>query len=488
MNRLDKLFDNLTHDQIRFLQSKISTVDFHSDPVDKLPFELCYQIFQYFEVYQLFQAQRVSRKWYRMLSSSEIVEPLVLRPWYGNSDASLRTSKGLSPETLPIPDGLSPRAAASLQAGHIDSIRNGTAFSMAVGTWPTKVHEALSYTDIVFAGSILAWTITQRFVQRYYIQLKCLISGTSANLFPPVDEEVCQVAISDTTIVAMTLSGKCCAWDLSVGIRNVESQSPECIETRIVQWDFLAVSGSTVVIIHDLNKEVMNVMTWDIEGRQSYRFRIGINLGTSLNKRNFEMSFTSGNKSIVFFERVLDKSKHFRFTRTNLKGHFESSGCIEDPHIEGYSDHPGNISPVCRTGCVPIWSYFSNRRMLDEQQAKPYTIKIIRVVYDTEADRLEIRRDELDYSMKGLFGLEDLFWWRDVVYLGYYDSAPGELEVLDLKASVCKRANMGDSALIRKTLDGRGDKDFKGGPGSSHEPECLFIGNESFLIDVRYVP
>lgn len=35
----------LTHEEIRFVQAKISSERFRSDPVDKLPFEICYQIF-----------------------------------------------------------------------------------------------------------------------------------------------------------------------------------------------------------------------------------------------------------------------------------------------------------------------------------------------------------------------------------------------------------------------------------------------------------
>ena len=78
----------------------------------------------------------------------------------------------------------------------------------------------------------------------------------------------------------------------------------------------------------------------------------------------------------------------------------------------------------------------------------------------------------------------DIFWWNDVAYLGNHDIVPGELELLDLKASVCKKARMGASEFVPET--------FKRGMESEqddlhHDSDHLFLSNESFLIDVRYV-
>lgn len=129
----------------------------HSDPVEKLPFELWYQIFQDLEAYQIFQAQPVSRKWYRMLSSLEIVDPLALRPLFGDLDTSAPTSKRILKGAFPIPDGLSPGAAASFHARHIHSFRNGTAFSMAMGEWQCQGRENGIPSQICFAGCIFTW-------------------------------------------------------------------------------------------------------------------------------------------------------------------------------------------------------------------------------------------------------------------------------------------------------------------------------------------
>ena len=340
----------LSHNQIRFLQAKIGTVDFRSDPIDKLPFELCYHIFQHLEVYQIFQAQRVSRKWYQSLSSPKIVEPLALRPWFRNSEMASRTSKGFLQGKLAIPKGLSPGGEASSQARHVDSFRNGTAFSMARGKWQTQGRNIDLLCLIDFAGSILARTDRQVGC----IRLECLISGQGVCLFTPGREEIRQIAISDTTLVAMTLSGKCCDWDLSGGIRTTEGQSPECIETHFDEEQMIFVHEGTVVALHRDSDEMMNFTIWGIKCRQSHRFRMQVNQVYIPNMYDYFVLTISGGQYIVFFERVFDMSKYVRFTRTNLKGQIESSGCMEHPDIKDYSRHSENTTPVYTADCVTL--------------------------------------------------------------------------------------------------------------------------------------
>lgn len=77
--RLKGLVRNLTYDELRTLQAKIDT-RLRPGPVEKLPLELSYEIFQHLKACQIFQSHYVSRRWYRILSSPEIVEPPALRP------------------------------------------------------------------------------------------------------------------------------------------------------------------------------------------------------------------------------------------------------------------------------------------------------------------------------------------------------------------------------------------------------------------------
>lgn len=468
--------------QIRFLQAKISTVDLRFDPVEILPFELCNQVFQHLEVYQIFQAQRVSRKWSQILSSPQIVEPLALRPWFGNSDISSRTSKALLRRALTLPDG-----QASFQARHIDSFRNGTAFSMRIDKWKKEMYGDVFPSYIDFAGSILAWA----YQRTGFIQLKCLVSGQRVSLFTPTREEVGQIAISEKTIVAMTLSGNCCAWDLSMGIRTVGGQSPKCIETHAVHVKNFVVSGSTVAILHDSDEEMMSITTWDFKRRQSHQFRIGINKGAFSELYSYFVIVTSDEKSVVFFERVFDESAYVCYTKMDLKGQIQSSGCMEHPNIEDYTLHSETRTRAYTTGYVTLWSYAGRRQEPDAQQAKLAPWEVLRVCYDMEAGRLELQRHTVESSIRTRFGTRKFLWWKDVAYFESYAGGPGELEVLDLKASVCKKAEMSASTLIPETLkhfmaeeDDVWYSDFDD-PGPSQPPDSLLLGNESFLLIAR---
>ena len=458
-------------------------MDFRSDLIDKLPFELCYQIFQYLEVYQIFQAQRVSRKWYQLLSSPNIVEPLTLRPWFGDSEMSLRTSKKFLHGAITFPDGVSPGGVTSLHAKHIDSFRNGTAISMATGRWQTQGHDPDILSHIAFAGSTLTWTDRQVGC----IQLRCLVSGQRVSLFVPLQEEIRQIAISDTTVVATTRSGRCCAWDLSDGIQDLEGKLPYCMETHVDAVQFTIVSGNTVAALHNVGNHIMNFTTWDIKGHQSHKFQIKINQGIVIKDYNYLVIFTRGGQSVVFFECVFEKSNYVRFTRMNLRGEIESSGCMVHPDIQDCSTPSENAIPVCTASRVTLWTYAGRRGKLNTQRNKAKPWEIIRVIYDTVADRLELQRYTVKQSILTRFRAGDFLWWKDVAYFGSYGgSGRPELEVLDLKTSVYKEAEMGALTLILKDLQSLlEDEEDEGRPPFSKQ--SLLLGNESFLINVRYV-
>lgn len=105
--------------------------------------------------------------------------------------------------------------------------------------------------------------------------------------------------------------------------------------------------------ITDSTKDLMNVTTWDIKGQQSHHFPIEINRGFSHDMNNYFVIITSGEQSIVFFERILNKSS---WVRMNLQRQIEYSRCIEHANIKGYSMHSENTMPAYTTGPVTLWS------------------------------------------------------------------------------------------------------------------------------------
>ena len=237
-----------------------------------------------------------------------------------------------------------------MQAGHIDAFRNGTAFSMAIGKWETQACGDSVLAQIDFAGSILAW-VNRRLG---CIQLKCMVSGQKVSLYTPMQQAITHIAMSDTTIVAVTFTCKCCAWDLSAGIKSLGGQSPKCIETSVVYLEVMVVSGSTIVLLDASSEEAIDVTTWDIKCRQLRQFQIKTNRGADRDMYSYFAIVTHDERSLVLFERVFDKSNRVRFIRMDLKGQVESSGSIEHPDIEGYSMHSERTTPVYTNGMVTL--------------------------------------------------------------------------------------------------------------------------------------
>ena len=109
----------------------------------------------------------------------------------------------------------------------------------------------------------------------------------------------------------------------------------------------------------------------------------------------------------------------------------------------------------------------------------------MRVVYDTKADRLELQKYAVEHSIQTEFDAGDFFWWKDVAYFANCADGREDIEVLDLEASVCKKAEMSPSNPVLGTLDPPSDDEeinvFESCPGH------VLLGNESFLICARYV-
>ena len=351
---------------------------------------------------------------------------------------------------------------------------------MARGKWQDKGTDSDILCHIDFAGSILAWTDQEAGC----IQLRCVISGQGASLYTTSRNTFSQIAISDTTLVAMTVSGELWAWNLSDGLRNLEGQVPNYIETSIDESSQIIVASEGVVVAaHQASDTTMRFTTWDTNARQSHLFQKQINQGICPEKYSYFVMITSGGDSIIFFERIFDESKyvrftHVRFTRMNLNGQTESSGFIEHPDLCEYSTHSENAVPVCTTGCITLWSYAGRR---EAHLTKANAWEIMRVVYDTKSDQLELERHAVKHSIGTELRAGDFLWWKDVAYFGNYAEGPEELELLDLKASVCKRADMSPLQYGPEWY-----ADYSTRCGSKDFPVCL-LGNESFLISVRYV-
>lgn len=453
-------------------------MDFRCDPAGKLPLELWSQILQYLDIYQLFQAQRVSRKWHALLSS-EIVKTLALRPWSGSLEKSPSASNGTSWGALPVRDSLSSINEVSLKARQKDSFQNGTAFSKTIGSWSTQPDTYCLCSRISFSGSTLAWTDQQRGC----IQLKCLVSGQEVSLLTPVQEEIHEIVTSDKTIVAMTHSGRCFAWDLSPGIKNLKDHSPRCIEVNSGHHtgdpQYLHISEDKFASVSYVDDGTLDVTTWDIGGRQSHNFRLSPFQGSHPESWNHHIIDIFGEISFIFFEcSDSEPNSHAYFVRTNLKGQLQSRGSVELPDTAAFELDDTASRPICTANRITLFTFTGGVSTPDQNQAEEDTWDIIRVIYNTKSDRLELQASTVKQSIQTVFDSQKFLWWNDVAYIWNCADDFMDLEVLDLENSVCKKAEMDSSTLVPKIQQ-----------DSLHQHHddvgSFLLGNESFLIIVQ---
>ncbi len=299
-------------------------------------------------------------------------------------------------------------------------------------------------------------------------------------------EEIREILMSDETIVAMTHSGRCFAWDLSPGIQNLEGQSSGCIEVKnggVGDGHYLHISGHTFASVYypDVNDDAnpLDVTTWDIKGRQSHQFRINPWRGTDSVDWNHHIIDNSGERSLIFFEyEVDDPERHIYFVRTNLKGQSQSRGSIELPDDVAFSLASSAPGPIYTANRVTLFTFRGDRGTPYKEQTEDNIWDIMRVIYDTKADRLELQIHTVKQSIQTKLCARDFIWWNDVAYLWNGANELVELELLDLGASVCKKAEMSSSTVVPKIEE----SDIH---GHHADVGSFLLGNESFLIIVQ---
>ena len=192
-------YDSLSKQQIRELKVLIESTEFRFDVVANLPIELIPLVFQQLELYQLFQCRRVSQRWLELLGADEVVKP-ILQPWIATEEIKLR-----------IPEGLSSKSVLNIYAEHQDAFQTGNAFGRF-----QRQHGLTSYRPNVFqfryaySDGMLAWVSLTG--GSHVICLRDLESGDERFFMPPERDEIAEVVLSQTLLVAMTTSARCYIW------------------------------------------------------------------------------------------------------------------------------------------------------------------------------------------------------------------------------------------------------------------------------------
>ena len=392
------------------------------DVFGRLPLELSQRISQYLQLYQIFQARRVSKRWNVILSSPYIVESMFLRPWYTEEKSSLH-----------IPEGLSESAVVSLKAEHIDAFCNGRAFSVA--NFDIEGFAESSFYDfIVYANGILAWPTTDG----TGVRLKCLASGKSVTLASPDGTAIQYIELLGHFLVATTdLNNICYVWKLLDGIQSIKMLEPLSFASDPFILD-VVMSDSRLAICYEERTGKSRLTSVDTTTRETHDFEIRLKRSSLEPLDDFKILDTPGGKSLVYFERVLGSSSYVYFTTVSMNGTVESQGHVKLPDIEGYGSHDetAGVSPQL-SGCVTLWSY--HRHLPSAVNDGPDLWVLLRICY--VKDHLEVRERTIEHIGKIPPRVStDLFWWKEVVYIGNDLDEQGKLEVMDLRESTWKPA------------------------------------------------
>ncbi|CAF9905921.1 hypothetical protein IMSHALPRED_004018 [Imshaugia aleurites] len=452
---LDDLVASLTHHEIRYLQARFSKIDLRCDIFSKLPLELSQQIAQHLEIFQIFQAQRVSRQWCRILSSPDFLDRIYLRPWFAEKYKT------------PGPDeGLPPSLARSLKAQQIDAFRCGRPQRVACAqslpmhlicpdSWDDKTRVRLG-GSLGYAAGIFAYT----FPKRRYIRLKNLKTGAAINLAIPNKEIVGLFAISASTLAVITTTGNGYAWDLSGGLainQCLNSRSPPALGFLSANTDSLTVSSLALTKVSRA-ADRFDFTSCDIVLGNLNHFSIRCQ-NSSPTSQSFKLINTNQGNSLVFFERVLEDQSYVHFTRFTLDGQIESQGSITHPNIDDYIRHSDFSIPANTSGCITIWSYARTCPSLSD------AIHVLRVCYNANKDRLEIKERLVNNISNGKSTCATWFWWQDVAYLDYCMVwLVKEPRILDFQTGVCNK--VARKWLLRGT-------------------NCLILGDETFLVIIH---
>ena len=400
-------------------------VDLHCDVIAELPLEIAQIILQYLPLHQIFQAQRVSSNWRRILSSASTVEPL-LRDWFPKGEVGLG---------LRIPKGVSSEFITSLKAERVDAFRTGFAFSSATHEWDHRDRFGDSYGPGrgAYAEGIMAWIDQKQFNQIRTLDLK---TGQKGLFLSEDGMAIDEIAISSSIVVALSSEG-CRAWTLTTG------ESYRLRYRRAPKFQrFISVSGKSVAFAYAKRLKSgecgFRIVTWTLKDQRLSRFFVAIPTKGCAQS----LMLDSNGETLLFFysSRPYKTPLHFHYSRTNLDGGVLAQGVIEIPSIENYHDLSRYAVPKEANGRAVIWSIAKRPHNFTE---------LMLIYYNFQENRLEIQAHTVD-GLGMRIDTPSLFYWKDVVYYADYGDKCCNLGILDLQDLTCRKAKIGLPFLTDK--------------------------------------
>ena len=484
-------YDSLSKQQIRELKVLIESTEFRFDIVASLPIELIPLVFQQLELYQLFQCRRVSRRWRELLGAEEVVKPM-LQPWIATEEIKLR-----------IPEGLSSKSVLNIYAEHQDAFQTGNAFGRF-----KRQHGLSSYRPNFFrfryaySDGMLAWlSLTGG---SHVICLRDLESGDERTFMPPERDDIDEVVLSQTLLVAMTTSARCYIW------AHQTPRPPFVLRIPSHCQNVFHLSKASFILIHvqlspseALAHQSISVITWKL--RDCWRlqppeqppraivsqFSIRTLLSSSVMAR-YDVYIDRQEQHIVFLESTVVNEKcthtfkvlHFSFEGKTL---FEESldypfarslNCptfARSVSLKAHENHP-----LQKERFFDIWVMTYGLAYHDPQNNKQMDLQETSITYlQYYLDRKVIRvldRKQLPHSHRVAPGSRlEILPWKGIVYLeearGHFaDGLQYHLKVMNFREETCVEARYAAQ---------------QGSDGSiSLDRAWQFFGDEVFIVKI----
>ena len=471
---------HLTYDHFRALFStkSSSVVDnldcfIHYDIIAELPVEIIQNIFLYLPLYECFNAQRVSRRWRKLLSAPQTIEYL-LRWWYPRGETDLC-----------IPNDLSVEAIMNLKAEHVDAFRTGHPFSKITLLGVPDDLPAPSHDGIAYAHGVLAWTnrdpsdLTARSIGT--LDLK---THLRKNFIAEDRTSFHTVAMSSSIIAALDHAGRCHVWDISHPNRRYLLQLPSA------GYDKMEASGPALAIASSSQNTEgkIEIFTWSSQSLKTQSFLLPLHPVQPGLDGEWKMMLDPKGESLCLFQKIASKRNgasdsqpnqrdNFHFTRTSLDGQICAQGrseCLLS--IPGFTsdyltaDLSKKIRPVEVNGSATLWLFFRRSKY----GAKDRSSIMIRISFNFERTSFEVEQRGFanpepyhDYFFRPLI-------WKDIIYWG--DPANAETRIYDFKESTCE-----GTKLAYYLPSASWDDEIRSN-NVVHPEGQVSLGDENFLI------
>lgn len=471
--RLRGLSKHLTYDHFRtLLSAKNSSVVgklgcfCYYDIVAELPLEIVQKIFHYLPLHQCFKAQRVSRRWRKVLAAPQTIECLI-QPWYPKGETDLC-----------IPNNLSHEATLNLKAEHIDAFQTGHPFSMSIlDRMPDHVGE------IVYAHGILAWINLDpsEHVGRY-IEILDLKPNLRRYLMSEDRTSFRTIAISSSIIAALDLMGRCHVWDINHPDIKYLLQLPSARFNRIV-----ASGPGLAITFSQYGSKKMEIFTWSSRSMIAHSFSLPLQPHCECN-----ISLSPNEESLFLFQitrsvRCDSPGAHrdvyaLYFTHMSFDGQirgqeqFEWLSSMYSVTTTNRTDRLVVAKTVEGNSTATLW-LFPHSFPRPAPQHHSYDMRIVRIYFDFERTSFEVEERVFAGSAGYKYGAVNTFIWKDIMYWG--GLADECTRIIDFKESTYEKTKLVTNlSLYRKESD-------IGAPSEvnlNQNGKEICLGDETFLV------